>query len=70
MSRFVASEHPVSSLNWRLSAWAIVAAVILVFVMANAHLAFVALLSQPPCALQDGGSDPGEPTYRAASPAC
>lgn len=70
MSRFAASEPPVSHLNWRLAAWAIVAAVLLVFALANAHLAYLAFLSQPHCALQDGAGGPGEATYRAASPAC
>ncbi len=40
----------------------------LVFVLANAHLVYVATSSQPDCVAHAG--DAGEDGYRAAKPAC
>jgi hypothetical protein len=57
-------------LNLRNTGWAIVAAVLSVFILANAHLAYVAFGSQPDCSLQYDASSAGRTTYRAASPAC
>jgi hypothetical protein len=59
-----------SRLNWRVTAWAIVVAVVSVFVLANAHLAYVAFASQPDCPLQRDVPAAGAEIYRAASPAC
>ena len=43
---------------------------VLVFAAANAHLVYVALVSQPDCVrhLKEKGTRPGE--FRAAQPAC
>lgn len=65
-----ASAGRGSWLNWRIIAWAIVATVASVFMLANAHLAYVAFGSQPDCSLQHDVSSLGKTTYRAASPAC
>jgi len=56
--------------RWPLLAWVLVVAVLLVVVGANAHLAYVAVASQPDCVahLKEVGSQAGE--YRAAKPAC
>ena len=59
-----------SRLNWRVMAWAIVAGVITIFILANAHLAYLAFGSQPHCAQQHAPSTTGKTVYRAASPAC
>jgi hypothetical protein len=59
-----------SGLDWRIAGWLMAAAVLLVFILANAHLIYVALGSQPGCALPHDVKVSGEPTNRAASPAC
>jgi hypothetical protein len=53
--------------NWRVAGWSIAAAVVLVFVLANAHLVYLAFASRPDCVAP---RDAGAATYRAASPAC
>ena len=53
--------------NWCVAGWSIAAAVVLVFVLANAHLVYVAFASRPDCVAP---RDAGAATYRAASPAC
>ena len=58
-----------SRLNWRVMAWAIVAGVVTIFIVANAHLAYVAFQSQPDCASQQH-VPAGKTMYRAANPAC
>jgi len=65
-----ASAGRASWLNGRIIAWAIVAAVASVFLLANAHLAYVAFGSQPDCTLEHDPGSAGKTTYRAASPAC
>jgi hypothetical protein len=67
MSRPSASAARAARVNWRVAAWSIATAIVLVFVLANAHLAYVASVSQPDCAAP---GDNGKATYRAASPAC
>ena len=54
--------------RWPLLAWLLVAVLVLIVVAANAHLAYVAVASQPECVahLKEVGSQAGE--YRA--PAC
>jgi len=59
-----------SWLTWRIAGWAIVVAVLSVFILANAHLAYVAFGSQPDCSLEHDPGSAGKTTYRAASPAC
>ena len=56
--------------RWPLLAWLLVAVLVLVVVVANAHLVYVAVASQPECVahLKEVGSQAGE--YRAAKPAC
>jgi hypothetical protein len=68
--RSVGSERPVGCVNWRVTAWSIAAGVVLIFVLANAHLAYVAFVSQPDCVAQQGVHTAAGTTYRAASPAC
>jgi hypothetical protein len=70
MSRVAASARGIPRISWRVAAWAIVAAVVVVFIVANVHLAFIAFGSQRDCALQDDATVSGETNYRAASPVC
>jgi len=70
MSRLSSSAAPPARISGRAVAWSIATAVVLIFALANAHLAHVAFVSQPDCALHDGDRGAGEATYRAASPAC
>ncbi|WP_315918306.1 hypothetical protein [Mesorhizobium sp. SP-1A] len=58
--------------NWRLISLAIVAAGVLLFVGANAHLVYVAFASQPACVphLKAAGEKGGATPYRAADSAC
>jgi len=65
-----ASMDRASWLTWRIAGWAIVVAVLSVFILANAHLAYLAFGSQPHCAQQHAPSTTGKTVYRAASPAC
>lgn len=53
----------------RWIAWLIATALVLLFIAANAHLIYVALLSQPDCVahLKEAGSDG---SFRAAKSAC
>ncbi|GAA4135171.1 hypothetical protein ACFFTN_12590 [Aminobacter aganoensis] len=62
-----ASLHPAPRL--RRLVWAAVAGGLLVFVGANAHLAYVAFTSQPDCVPHSKGAD-GNHDYRAAKSAC
>lgn len=58
-----------SRVNWRLLSLSIVVVGGLVVIAANAHLVYVAVLSQPECvAHTKSGSEDG--TLRAASPSC
>ena len=61
---------PASDLSWRIAGWSMAAGVVLVFILANAHLIYVALGSQPDCALHHEVKSSGQATNRAASPAC
>ncbi len=57
--------------NWRLISLAIVAAVTLLFIGANAHLVYVAISSQPSCVPHMKADDQGGTGgFRAARPAC
>ena len=58
-----------SRINWKLVSLAIVAVCIVLLAVANAHLVYVAVASQPGCVphAKDGGA-PG--TFKAAKPAC
>lgn len=61
-------------LSWRLISALIVAAGVLLFVGANAHLVYVALASQPECVphekTRDEKAGDTAGTYRAARSAC
>ncbi|MDA0704591.1 MAG: hypothetical protein O3A96_15355 [Proteobacteria bacterium] len=50
--------------------WALVAAGITVFVVANAHLAYVAVSSQPDCVAHLKAPSSDANTFRAAKSAC
>lgn len=65
-----ASGGPARRLNWRLAAAGIAAAVVLLFVAANAHLVYVAVASQPDCVAHTKTPDRDGATFRAARPAC
>jgi hypothetical protein len=56
--------------RWPIVAWSLAAAVLLVVAVANAHLVYVAVASQPDCVahLKEAGSKEG--AFRAAKPAC
>jgi hypothetical protein len=56
--------------RWPVLAWSLAAAVLLVVAVANAHLVYVAVASQPDCVahLKEAGSKEG--AFRAAKPAC
>jgi hypothetical protein len=56
--------------RWPIVAWSLAAAVLLVVAVANAHLVYVAVASQPDCVahLKEAGSKAG--AFRAAKPAC
>lgn len=56
--------------NQRRIALALVAAIIAVFISANAHLIYVAFVSQPDCVphLKEAGREDG--AFRAADAAC
>ncbi len=58
-----------SRINWKLVSLTIVTACIVLVAVANAHLVYVAVASQPDCVphAKDGG-EPG--TFKAAKPAC
>lgn len=70
MSTMTAETAPRRS--WRRIALLIAAAVILVFVAANAHLVYVAVTSQPDCVPHVKAIDGSVPTgsFRAAKSAC
>lgn len=57
-------------ITWPLLAWILAAAALLVVAVANAHLVYVAVASQPECVahLKEAGTQAGE--YRAAKSAC
>ncbi|WP_168801065.1 hypothetical protein [Peteryoungia ipomoeae] len=50
--------------------WLLATVIAVVLIAANAHLAYVAISSQPDCVahLKDKGGQPGQ--FRAAKPAC
>lgn len=56
--------------KWPVLAWGLAAAVLLVMAVANIHLVYVAVESQPECVahLKEAGSKAG--AFRAAKPAC
>ena len=60
------------NLNWRLTAYATVVAVAAVFILANAHLIYVAFESQPDCVphLKASGGQASGLQYSAAKSAC
>lgn len=58
------------SLNWRLMAGLIAGAVVLLLIVANAHLVYVAVASQPDCVAHSKTQGQDGVTFRAARPAC
>lgn len=52
--------------------WLLVAAVLLLIILANAHLVYIAIQSDPGCATSGANLHvtSGEVTYSAAKPAC
>lgn len=60
--------------DWRLVSAGIAGAVILLLVVANAHLVYVAVASQPDCVAHIKAPDPARTTdgvaYRAARSSC
>ena len=56
--------------NWKLVSLAIVAACIVLFVAANAHLVYVAIASQPDCVPHSEGYAARPVHSQAAKPAC
>ena len=57
-------------LNWRLMAGLIAGAVMLLLIIANAHLVYVAITSQPDCVAHSKTQGQDGVTLRAARPAC
>jgi hypothetical protein len=56
--------------RWRAIAWAIAAAVALVFAAANAHLVYVATTSQPDCVPHARGGSGAAGAFVAAQTVC
>lgn len=56
--------------NWRLIAAGIAAAVVLLLVVANAHLVYVAVASQPDCIAHIKAPGEDGAGFRAARPSC
>src|SRR5262245_23462380 len=50
MSGLATPAYRAARGNWRVKGWSIAAAVVLVFVLANAHLLYLAFTSRPDCA--------------------
>lgn len=61
---------PTRSGPRRVLAWAIVGAILAVFVGANAHLVAVSFASQPDCVLRTDPITEGAGVFRAAKPSC
>ncbi|GEO86480.1 hypothetical protein GOZ83_12890 [Agrobacterium vitis] len=63
-------HHATKAVTRFQAIWLLVTVVVVVLVAANAHLAYVAISSQPDCVahLKDKGGQPGQ--FRAAKPAC
>ena len=64
------AHPPEGSRQRRVLAWAIVGAVLAVFVGANAHLVAVSFASQPDCVLRTDPITEGAGVFRAAKPSC
>lgn len=63
-------DEAPNRVRWRVIAWGLAVAVLLVVAAANAHLVYVAVASQPDCVthLKEAGTQAG--AYRAAKSAC
>lgn len=57
-------------LNWRLLAGLIAGAVVLLLIVANTHLVYVAVTSQPDCVAHSKTQGQDGVTFRAARSAC
>jgi hypothetical protein len=64
----ISQTLPRRHVNWRVRALVIVAALLAVFVGANAHLVYVAIQSQPDCVMRTGAESAGG--LRPAKPSC
>ena len=64
-----ATTPRASRINWRLVALAIAGAGIAVLIAANAHLVYVAVVSQPDCVPHEKATGAAG-TFRAARSAC
>src|SRR5262249_53224562 len=62
-------REPSSPMRWRLISLSIAAAVIALVIGANAHLVYVAFVSQPDC-VPHAGDAGSSGTFRAAEPSC
>ena len=67
-------SRPVKRLNWRLMAAGIAGALIVLLVVANAHLVYVAVASQPDCVAHIKAPEQARAAegvaYRAARSSC
>ena len=57
-------------INWRLAAGLIAGAIVLLLIVANAHLVYVAVASQPDCVAHSKAPGQDGVTFRAARSAC
>jgi hypothetical protein len=64
----ISQALPRRHANWRVRALVIVAALIAIFISANAHLVYVAIQSQPDCVTRTGGESAA--ALRPAKPSC
>ncbi|CAH1651879.1 hypothetical protein [Chelatococcus asaccharovorans] len=69
MTGHPATTPHVSRINWRFVALAIAGAGIALLIAANAHLVYVAVVSQPDCVPHEKSTG-AEGTFRAARSAC
>jgi len=63
------ATRPSASVRWRLISLSIAAAVIALVIGANAHLVYVAVVSDPDC-VPHAGEAGSNGTFRAAAPSC
>ena len=63
------ATRPSSPIRWRLISLSIAAAIVALVLGANAHLVYVAVMSQPGC-VPHAGDAGSSGTFRAAEPSC
>ena len=64
------ATNPGRKHNWRLIVGFIAGAVVLLLIVANAHLVYVAVASQPDCVAHSRVPGQDGANFRAARPAC